>query len=149
MYLDAYLRVSNAQALTATAVSTDKIDLGASTVRRQIGTGEPMGFGLAVGVAADFTTGDETYAFEVVSDEDAALGSPTVHARYTRTAAQLALGSLHFFPCPQDDLQLYERYLGLNYVLAGTTPTVTVTAWLTAHALFSIAARAYSKNYAV
>lgn len=149
MFLDAYLRVSNAQALTATAVSTDKIDLGDSTVRRQIGTGEPMGFGMVVTVAADFTTGDETYQFDIVSDEDAALGSPTVHGSFVRTAAQLTAGSLHFFPFPQDQLQLVERYIGMRYTLGGTTPTATVTTWFTTHSLFSLVARAYSKNYAV
>ena len=149
MFIDSYLRVSSSQALTATAVSTDKIDLGAPTVRNQIGDGEAMGFGMAVIVAADFTTGDETYQFDVVSDEDSALGSPTVHASYVRTAAQLTLGSLHFFPFPQDQLQLAERYIGMRYTLAGTTPTITVTTWFTARSLFSLTARAYTKGYTV
>jgi hypothetical protein len=147
MYLDALLLVSNAQAVTATAVSTDKIDLGAVTPRRRIGTGEPMGFGVAIDVAADFTTGDETYQFNIVSDEDPALGSPTVIASFVRTAAQLAAGSLHFLPLPQDFPQ--ERYLGLQFVTGGTSPSVTVTAWLTAHDLFSVAAVHYAKGYVI
>lgn len=147
MFLDALLLVSNSQAVTASAVSTNTIDFGATTVRRRIGTGEPMGFGLAVIVAADFTTGNETYQFDIVQDEDAALGSPVVIASFIRTAAQLTAGSLHFFPLPVNHPT--ERYLGLQYTTGGTTPTMTVTAWFTTQSLFSVAALSYSKNYVV
>lgn len=149
MFLDAYLRVSNAQALTASAISTSVIDLGNSTIRAQIATGEPVGFGLSVGVSADHTTGNETYEIDIVTDEDEAIGSPTIHAQFVRAYSALVAGSLHFLPIPQDSLPLLERYLALSYVLGGMTPTVTVTAWLTTHALFSLTARAYSKGYSV
>lgn len=147
MYIDALLLVSDAQALTATAVSTDSIDLGNVTPKREIGTGEAMGFAMAVDVAADFTTGDETYAFEPISSAAGALTSPTVIARYTRTNAQLTAGSVHFFPIPPGHPT--QRFIGMNYVLGGTTPTVTVTTWLTSHALFSILAKSYAKGYTI
>lgn len=145
MYIDTFLRVSAAQAVTATAVSTNTIDLAAVTPRRQVGTGEALGFGLSVGVAADITTGDETYQVNIIQDEDPALGSPVVIAEFIRTAAQLFLGSLHFFPLPQG--WPTERYIGLQYVTAGTTPTVTVTAWFTSHALFSLLPQNYAKGF--
>lgn len=155
MYIDALLLVSNAQAVAATAFSTDKIDLGASTVRREIAVGEPMGFGVQISVAADFTTGDETYNFEIVEDEDPAFGSPKVIASFVKQAAlaagagELFAGALLFLPLPQGVVPV-ERYLALRYTLGGTTPSVTIgKAWLTTHSLFSIAAKAYAKGYTI
>jgi len=145
MILDALLRVSNAQALTVTAVSTSSVDLGVVDPDREIGTGEPMGFGVFVGVAADATTGDETYQVNVVSDDDPLLGSVAVLSERIITAANLAAGAAHFFDLPIG--QPKERYVGLQYVLAGTTPTVTVTAYLMPRSLFSLLAKAYPKNY--
>jgi hypothetical protein len=147
MFLDAFLRVSNAQALTATAVSTSSIDQGVVDPDREIGTGEPIGFGVFVSVAADATTGNETYQFDVVADDDAALGSPTVLSSSIRTAAQLAAGSAHFFEVPIGFPR--ERYLGMQYTLGGTTPTITLSAYLMPRSLFSILAKAYPKNYTV
>ena len=87
MFIDALLLVSDAQAITADAVSTNTIDLGNPTVKNRIGSGEPMAFAVQIDVAADFTTTDETYAIEVISSAAANLGTPTVLARYTLTAA--------------------------------------------------------------
>jgi len=146
MFLDALGLVSNAQALAASAVCTDKVDLGAVTPRRRIQDGEPVGFGLVVDVAADFTTGDETYQINVVTDEDAALGSPTVLSSTVLTAAQLVAGARFFLPFPVG--VALERYVGLTYTLAGTTPTVTVTAWLTAQSTFD-KLMIYAKGYTI
>lgn len=142
MFIDALLRVANAQAFSATAVSTDAIDLGDVTPKRRIGDGEDMGFGVAVDVAADFTTGDETYTLEVISSAAAALTSPTVLASRVLTAAQLAAGSLHWLPLPKGTPT--QRFLGIRATLAGTTPSVTLTSWLTTSSLFSIANQHYA-----
>lgn len=147
MFIDKFLLVSDGQAVTATAFSTDKLDMGDVTPRREVGTGEPMGFGVAVGVAADITTGDETYQFDIVQDEDAAFGSPTVIGSFIRTAAQLTLGSLHWLPLPMGFPT--ERHLALRYTTGGTTPSVTVDAWFTAHSLFSLLAKSYKKGYVI
>ncbi len=147
MYLDALLLVSDAQALAATGVSTNAIDLGDVTPKREVGTGEPIGFGVSIDVAADFTTGDETYQVNLISDDAAALSSPTVISSHIFTAAERAAGSLIFVPFPPAAPK--ERYIGLQYVLGGTTPSVTVTAWFTTRSLFSVAVKAYAKGYAV
>jgi len=147
MFLDNLLVVSDAQAVTATAFSTNTIDLGSSTPKREIGTGEPLGFGVTVDVAADFTTGDETYQFDIVQSANANLSSPDVVASFVRTAAQLVAGAMVFLPIPPG--WPTKQYLGLRYTTGGTTPTVTLTAWLTARDLFSILARPYAKNYVV
>ena len=141
MFIDALGRVSNAQAFSATAVSTDSIDLGNVTPNRRIGTGESLGFGMAVIVGLAGTT--PTFSFDVISATDAALTtSVVVHANYTRLAADLTAGSLHFFPLPPDWPR--QRYLGARVNLGGTTPTITVTTWLTARDLFSVQALSYA-----
>lgn len=124
MIMDAYLLLSDAQAFTATAVSTNTIDLGGTN--RDIGAGAvPMTAVLSVDVAADFTTGDEAYTFELITSAAANLGSPTVIASRVITAAQLAAGTLHYLDVPMGVIT--QRYLGARLTLAGTTPTVTAT----------------------
>ena len=147
MYVDALGLVSDAQAFTATGVSTSSIDLGDVTPKREVGTGEDLGFGLIVDVAADFTTTDETYQINVVSDTVAALSSPTIVTEAIRTNTQLAAGEMHFFSIPPGFPK--ERFIGLQLVLGGTTPSVTVTAWLTTRSLFSILAKSYAKSYTI
>lgn len=149
MILDALLLVSDAQAITADAVSTNTIDLGNPTVKNRIGSGEPMGFLVTVDVAADITTGDETYAIEIISSANANLSSPTVLARFVFTAAQLAAGAQLFLPLPQNFPQ--QRYIGLNYDVGGTTPSVTVTASLQPASMANAEGRNtfYAKAYAI
>jgi hypothetical protein len=144
MFVDAFTNVSSSQALTATAYSTNTIDIEDV---RDIGVGEPVGFGVAVEVAADITTGDETYQFDVVQSVNANLSSHDVLLSIVRTAAALTAGELFFVPIPMD--MVTKRYIGLRFVLGGTTPTVTVSAWLTKAKDFSENAQAYPKNYAV
>lgn len=145
MFLDALLMLSDAQALTATALSTNTIDLGNPTVSRRIGTGEPMVLAVQVDVAADFTTGDETYSVQIVSSAAAALTSPTVLAQFTLTAAQLAAGKKFSLPVPAG--MPGQRYLGVNYVLGGTTPTVTVTASIMPRSMAEAEYTYYPKGY--
>lgn len=142
MYVDAFLRVSNAQAFGAAAVSTDSIDLGNVTPKRQIGTGEPMGFGIAVTTAGTVAA----TLFEIISATDAALTTAIlVHATMTVPLAQTTIGALFFLGLPQGTPT--QRYLGIRATTAGGT--ISATAWLTANDLFSIGAAHYARNYAV
>lgn len=124
MHLDSQLQFSDAQALTATAVSTNVVDLSED---RDIGKGEPMAVVVSVGVAADYTTTDETYQFAIQTDDNEGFSSPTV---ITQTAAingdELTAGTLVVIPLGYTN----ERYLRINNVLAGTTPSVTIDAYL-------------------
>jgi hypothetical protein len=147
MFLDALGLVSDAQAVTADAYSTNTVDLGNVNPDREIGTGEPVGFGLSIDVAADATTGDETYTFIVVQSDNADLSSHDALASYTLTAAQLAAGALFFLEIPIGFPT--KRYVGIRYDVGGTTPSVTATAWLTARSMFSKLAKAYARNYTV
>ncbi len=125
MSLDGQHQLSNSQALTATAVSTNLYNSGSD---RNVGIGEPMAVLINVEVAADFTTGDETYQFDIQTDTVVGFGSPTVIASRAILAAALTAGSFHVLVLPKDTSA--EQFLRMNYTLAGTTPTVTISAHL-------------------
>ena len=124
MFIDAQNLFSDAQALTTTAASTNLVDLSAD---RDIGKGEPMVVVLSLDVATDGTTGDETYSVDLETDDNASFSSPAVLST-TAVARSLAAGTQFVIAVPATN----ERYLRLNYTLGGTTPTATVTAFLTA-----------------
>lgn len=124
-FIDKLGEFSSAQALTATADATNVLDLKAIG---QLGSGTPMQVVVQVNVAADATTGDETYQFSVTTDDNASLTSDTTIATRTIAAASLTANSIHLIDIPENVAT--ERYLGLVYTLGGTTPTITVTAWL-------------------
>lgn len=138
MLFDAQNLFSDAQAVTADAVGTNVIDL---SVDRSIGNGEPMGVVFCVDVAADQTTGDEDYTFEVEYASNAAQttgrqligrrafesGTPTAPAQ---DADLLVAGFKFVIPIPPTKLSESERYLGIRYDVTGTTPTITCTAFL-------------------
>lgn len=138
MFLDAQNLFSDAQAVTTSAVGTNVIDL---SLDRSIGNGEPMAVLFTVDVAADQTTGDEDYTFDVEYASNAAQstgrqligrrvfesGTPTAPAQ---DADLLVAGFQFYIPVPPTALSESEQYLGIRYTTAGTTPTITVTSAL-------------------
>mgnify|MGYP003642847436 FL=1 len=128
--LDARLELSSAQALTASADATNVIDL--TQTARQVGAGKPLFVHFNVTVAADFSTTDETYAFGVATGASSTLG--TVLVTRTILAATLVAGFNFSIQVPQDGML---RYLGVEYVLAGTTPSVTVDAYVSDQEAYS------------
>lgn len=138
MIVDAQGQFSDSQAITADAVGTNVIDLG---VDRSLGNGEPMGVLFTVEVAADQTTGDEDYTFDVEYASNAAQstgrqligrrvfesGTPTAPAQ---NADLLVAGFKFVIPIPPTALSESERYLGIRYDVTGTTPTITMSAHL-------------------
>lgn len=145
MYIDSLLQVSAAQAFGAAAVSTNSVDLGlpgglGTPPKRQIGTGEPMGFGVAITTAATVAAP----IFEIISATDAALTAGILsHVTETIALAAAIAGFLFFLPLPQGTPT--QRFLGIRATTAGGT--VSASAWLTAHDLFSLQALSYAKNY--
>jgi len=126
MILDAELQFSNAQVLgTGATDSTNLIDLG---VDRDIGIGEPMAIVITIGVAADFADADETYHFQLETDDNAAFSSSKIIADqiFITTDARLTLGDKVVLPLGHRN----EQFLQLVYTLGGTTPSVTVDAYL-------------------
>jgi hypothetical protein len=123
MWIDKRLEFSDAQAITADAVSTNVVDLSQD---RDIGIGTALWVVITVDVAADGTTGDETYEAELQTDDNSSFSSATelgvvAIPRSSAAGTQFTIG----FP------RANERYLRLNYDVGGTTPTVTLSAWLT------------------
>jgi len=155
MVLDIFERFSASQALTATAVATNVKDLSSD---RSIGNGEPMCVYFNVEVAADQTTGDEDYTFDVEYASDAAQttarkligrrifesGTPTAPAE---DADLLVAGFAFAIPIPPTGLSESERYLGVRYTLAGTTPTITVSAYLMPLKMVDVGMVAYPNGY--
>jgi hypothetical protein len=124
MYLDSQLKLSDSQALTATAVSTNVINLGTDN---QLTGGEPVALVVFIEVAADGTTTDETYNFELQTATDEAFTTPIVLCEATPGYAELTAGKkVVLFGGGQEN----EQYVRVNYVLGGTTPSVTVSAYL-------------------
>jgi len=133
--VDARLEFSSAQALTASADSTNVVDL--TQTARQIGAGRPMFVHFNVTVAADFTSGDETYTFGVATGAAASLG--TVLASRAIVAGTLVAGHNFTMAVPTTGVL---RYVGVEYVLAGTSPTITVDAYLSDQEAYSWASYA-------
>jgi len=138
MRLDAELRFSASQAVTADAVGTNVIDLSND---RSIGNGTPMAVLFVVEVAADQTTGDEDYTFDVEYATNAAqttgrqlMGRRVFESGTPGAPAQdadlLVAGFSFAIPLPPTKLSESEQYLGVRYDVTGTTPTITVSAFL-------------------
>lgn len=124
MYIDAQLQFSQAQVVTATAVSTNAIDLGKD---RNIGIGKPMAILITVGSAA-VTAG--TLTIQVQADTTSAFGAPVTAATSVALAtATLVAGFKYIIVLPPD--LLTDRWMRLNYVIV-TITTVTLTAELVA-----------------
>lgn len=123
--IDKGLLFCSAQAITADVALTDTIPL---TTARKIFQGEPMACFIQVGVAADGTTTDETYEFEVHTDDNASLSSSTELIARAIPYASLTLNSIHSIPVPYE--ATLETYIGMKADVGGTTPTITITAWL-------------------
>jgi len=138
MYRDNFLILSSAQALTATAVATNVVDL---SLARSVGNGEPVAVVFSVGVAADVADGSEDYTFDLKYASNAALtageqlmsrrvfesGTPTAPAQ---DADLLAAGYTFAMVLPPATASDDGRYLGVEYTLAGTTPSITVDCWI-------------------
>jgi hypothetical protein len=155
MIIDKFEQFSASQALTATAVATNVKDL---LTDRAIGNGEPMCVMFNVEVAADQTTGDEDYTFDVEYASDAAqtTGRKLIGRRVFESgtpaapfmdADLLVAGYQFVIDIPQTGLAESERYLGVRYTLAGTTPTITVSAYLMPSKMVSVAQPSYPKGY--
>lgn len=122
MYIDKRLEFSVAQALTATAASTNVVDLGSD---RDVGPGRPLWVVVQVDVAADGTTGDETYSAALQTSNTEGSGYADIAT--VSVARGTAAGSRYVIGVPYTN----QRYLRMNYTLGGTTPTVTLSAFLT------------------
>lgn len=122
MLTDALLQLSSAQAVTATAFSTNTIDLG---VARDIGQGEDLYVVIGVDEAAT-AAGAATVNFQIVTSANANLSSPTIIGQIDAIAkTELTLGRKPIvIPVPSAALlaqPIGQRYFGVQYTV-GTGP---------------------------
>lgn len=128
MILDKLLQFSNAQALTATAVSTDVIDLA---VARDMAPGEPIK-GYIVNPTALLSAGATTLQVQVQGSTDNSTFSTYWESEAIAKASITAAGSRIDFELPRPTPgRALPRYLRLNYVVAVSDFTAgTITAGL-------------------
>lgn len=152
MYVDKQAEFSDGQAVTATAISTNVMDLisnsSGKNALRDIGTGQDVYLVVMTTVAATDTGSDATLAVTLESDSTADLAtSATVHFS-TGTLAFAAFSPagtvLAAVKLPKGE---YERYLGVRYTVAsGPLTAGNFDAFLTTDV---DAWRAYARNYVV
>lgn len=121
MITDIQDTISSAQALTATASSTDVYDSGSAY---DWSLAAAMCVMFTVDVAADSAAGNETYSFSVETDDDSAFSSAVTLGTKAVDPSLLAAGDKVVVPFVGGA----KRYVRAKYTLGGTTPTVTVTA---------------------
>lgn len=136
MIFSAQQRFSDQQAITATAISENVIDLGATgtvhgaaaALARDIGPGTKIP--LLVQVTEDFNT-LTSLTVSIESSANADLSSSSVAASQTIALADLVAGKQISLDCLPN--QITGRYLGIRYTVAGTDPTAgKVTAGIVA-----------------
>lgn len=152
MYIDKQLEFSDSQAVTATAISANVVDLVSNSsgknLVRDIGTGQDVYLVVMTTVAATDADSDATLTVTLESDSAAGLNSAAV--THFSTGA-LAFGSfspagsvLAAVKLPKGE---YKRYLGVRYTVAsGPLTAGQFDAFLTTDV---DAFRAYAKNYVV
>lgn len=137
MYIDSKLKVSSAQVVTASAASTDVIDLakagdlGVSGLKMMINVDE-----------AAAAAGAATVQFSLQCDNDSAFGSPkTVILSDTIGKADLVAGKQIYLPIP---VGMDERYLRVYYTVA--TGPLTAGKFTAAVVESEQASKAYPAN---
>lgn len=133
MIFSAQQLFSDDQAITASADSTNVIDLGvpgtpygaAATLNQDVGKGAKIPF--LVQVTEDF---NNLTSLEVIVSTGATTALGTSVVSQTIAAADLLAGKQISIDVLPNDLT--ERYLGIEYVVTGTAPTTgKVTAGIT------------------
>lgn len=119
MITDAFLQLSAAQVVTATAVSTNTIDLSEA---RDMGAGKDLYFHFDVDVTVQ-AAGAATVQFQIITSAAANLGTPTVLATTEPIGkAELPAGRRPItLAIPASILAaqpIGQRYLGAQYVVA-------------------------------
>lgn len=123
MITDKLLRVSEDQALTTTAVSTNTIDL---SIARDMGEGHNLFMNFAVTTAL---AGGTSVKFEVISSASADLSSPTVIGSSDAVvSASLVAGYNTAVRINPQIASKGQRYLGARYTIVGTYTSGAVTA---------------------
>jgi hypothetical protein len=148
MFVDALLQLSASQAVTASAVSTNTIDLSQA---RDLGPGADLYATFGVEVAA-LAAGAATVTFQIISSASANLSSPTILTQSDAIGkAELTIGKAFSIPLGNAILAAQakgQRYLGVQYTV-GTGPLTagTFSCYLTTDCLHDV--KAYPSGFTV
>lgn len=115
MILDAELEFSSEQAVTASAASTNIVDLG---VARDIGVGEETYIRIGVTETMDDSGDDSTLTVSLQTDDNSSFGSASTIATLVTIPATTVAGTEYFIKVPIAITQDYERYIRLYYTIA-------------------------------
>jgi hypothetical protein len=118
MLMDKQTLFSEAQAITATAASTNHIDLG---VARNIGVGENLYLVLTVTEAFTDSGSDSTVTPSLETDEDDGFATALATIRtYDTLPALSPVGTKKIYRLdPVNDIGTYKQFLRLKYTVAG------------------------------
>lgn len=145
MLIDAHNLFSNAQALTATAASTNYMDLGplaTGNLQRNLGVGENIYFVSIVTTAFTDASSNSTITVTLEVDDNTSFSTPTTAQTIGIFAALSAVGTRLVARLQPDAIN--ERYLQVKYTTTnGDLTTGAVTSFLT-HSID--AWRAYKNN---
>lgn len=149
---DAALAFTSAQTLTSTGylnnLNSGILDLGGAKPVSAVGRTDGI-WNIDV-TAVDVTSGDEVYQLALLGSNDAAFGNGNVELLdfYDITAASSGRviatllgatptipptglgGMLIQLPFSNLMLRIYYRYLKARAIISGTTPTITLTSWV-------------------
>lgn len=113
MIIDKLLQFSDAQAVTATAASTDYIDFG---LPRNLGVGEELYIFVLVTTAMTDSGSDSTVTVSVECDSTSTFTPDTTKTLFTFPAVSPA-GTIKYARISPDDIDL--RYCQLKYTVSG------------------------------
>ncbi len=143
MILDALLKLSAAQQVTADAVSTNTIDLSAVTPARQIGSGEPMAALIAITAIG---TNSGSSKLQVIQSANANLSSPDIIGELDLATADIAAGKAYVIPLPKG--YPTKRYLGVNHDITGVVD-YTVDTYVGPLSMLQVQVQTYAKGYTI
>lgn len=132
MIMDGDLLFSDAQAVTATAASSNYYDTGplfTGNTGRNIGVSGELYFSISVDVAMTDSGSDSTVAVSLETDDNTSFSSVATVATLVTIPAVTAAGTKYFVKVPIATTVPYERYLQIKYTLANgnlTTGSFTV-----------------------
>jgi hypothetical protein len=121
MLLDNQLMFSDAQALIATAVSTNVIDMGVS---RDLGAGEPFWVQFTFGAVTSNATWNAAFKGSNTAD----MTTDPAITKFTTPTVTPVANSMYLMRVPPG---IAKRYYRIDYTMSGgTSPSITTTATL-------------------
>lgn len=144
MILDALLKVSAAQQVTADAASTNTVDTGNVTPKRRMGQGAPMCYVMAITAAGTNTGSTKVQAIQSAA---ANLSSPVILGEVDLVAADLVAGKIVIVPIGDGPTAL--RYHGMYHDITGTVDYTIDAYGPIPYDFASRVAETYAKGYTV